>query len=181
MTKRKLTPLQKRFKNNILSGMNQTDAYLAAGYKCTRSAARRNAARLMMTNADIRNAIEKAQKKAADKAELTHEQILREEMCLAFFNPQRLVDKKGKLIELHKLPEDVARAIVGLEVITQPKGKLKFKYKFSDKGKSLDRLERIKGMFAPEKHEIAGKDGTAIDLTAIVMKVTEQNATGSKG
>jgi phage terminase small subunit len=179
MAQRKLTPLQKRFKNNILKGMNQTDAYLAAGYKCTRSAARRNAARLMMTNADIRNGIKEAQKKAADKAELTHERILREEMCLAFFNPQRLVDKKGKLIDLQKLPEDVARAIVGLEVITQPKDKLKFKYKFSDKGKSLDRLERIKGMFAPEKHEIAGKDGNAIDLTTIVLRVTEKNESGA--
>jgi phage terminase small subunit len=179
MAKKKLTPLQKRFVNNILSGKNQTDAYLSAGYKCSRSAARRNAARLM-TNADIMAAIKRVQKKAAYKAEVTAERILKEEMCLAFLNPQKLVDENGELLDLHELPEDVARAIVGLEIIKQSDGKLKFKYRFSDKGKSLDRLERIQGMFAPERHEIAGKDGSAIDLTAIVMKVTEQNATGSK-
>ena len=101
-------------------------------------------------------------------------------MCLAYLDPAGLFDKKGKLLPLSKLPEEVRRAIVGFEVITQPKGALKFKYKLSDKGRSLERLERIQGMFAPEKHEITGKDGTAIDLTAMIMKVTEENATASK-
>jgi phage terminase small subunit len=58
----KLTALQERFKNNILKGMNQTDAYLAAGYKCSWAAARRNAARLM-TKDDIFQAIKKVQEK----------------------------------------------------------------------------------------------------------------------
>jgi hypothetical protein len=34
-------------------------------------------------------------------------------------------------------------------------------------------------MFAPEKHEIAGKDGNAIDLTTIVLRVTEKNESGA--
>jgi hypothetical protein len=73
------------------------------------------------------------------------------------------------------LPEKVRRAIAGIEIIRQADGGVKYKFRFSDKGRSLDRLERIQGMFAPEKHEISGKDGSAIDLTAMVMKVTEQN------
>ncbi|MEJ2102927.1 MAG: terminase small subunit, partial [Desulfobacterales bacterium] len=60
MRKRNLTIQQKMFVYNILEGMNQTDAYLNAGYKCSRSAARRNAARLM-TNADIKEKIENIQ------------------------------------------------------------------------------------------------------------------------
>ncbi len=178
MTKQKLTAQQERFKNNILKGMDGKAAYIAAGYKARGAAAEVNASKLLR-NTKVKAAIEEAQKKAAYKAEVTAERILKEEMCLAYFDPGNLVDKNGKQLPLHKLPEDVRRAIVGLEVITQPKGKLKFKYKFSDKGRSLDRLERIQGMFAPEKHEIAGKDGNAIDLTTIVLRVTEKNESGT--
>ncbi len=147
MAKKGLTAQQKMFAYNILEGMNQTDAYLAAGYKCTRSVARRNAARLMLTNADIKTAIEKVQGRAAEKAEITQQRILEEEGLLAFLNPQGLVNENGKLLDLHELPEDVARAIVGLEVIKQIDGSLKYKYRFTDKGKSLERLSRHLGMY----------------------------------
>ena len=75
MAKKKPTHLQQRFINNILIGMNKTDAYLSAGYKCSRPAARANAVRLI-TNDSIRKEIEKAQKKAAEKVQLTQEYIL---------------------------------------------------------------------------------------------------------
>ncbi len=146
MAKRGLTAQQKMFAYNILEGMNQTDAYLSAGYKCTRSAARRNAARLM-TNVDIQDAIEKVQGRAAEKAEISQQRILEEEGHLAFLNPQGLVNENGKLLDLHELPDDVARAIVGLDVVRQNDGSLKYKYRFTDKGKSLERLSRHLGMY----------------------------------
>jgi phage terminase small subunit len=145
MAKRKLTAQQKKFKNNILSGMNGKAAYIAAGYKARGAAAEVNASKLLRIT-KVAAAIEEAQKKAAYKAEVTAERILREEMCLAFLNPHGLVDKNGKLLDLHKLPEDVARAIVGLEV-TEVAGILKYKYKFSDKGRSLERISRHLGMY----------------------------------
>jgi phage terminase small subunit len=146
MPKRKLTAQQEKFVNNLLEGMSQTDAYLSAGYKCTRSAARRAAARLL-TNVDVSEAIKKAQENAAYRAEITAERILREEMTLAFLNPQRLVDENGKLLDLHELDEDVARAIAGLEVIKQADGTLKYKYRLNNKGRSLERLSRHLGMY----------------------------------
>ena len=141
-----LTNLQGRFKNNILKGMDGKAAYIKAGYKARGAAAEVNASRLLR-NAKVAAAIEKAQKKAADKAEVTTERILREEARLAFFDPLGLMDKSGKQLPLHKLPEDVRRAIVGLEIIQQPKGAQKFKYKFSDKGKSLERISKHLGMY----------------------------------
>jgi phage terminase small subunit len=179
MAKTELTHLQERFKNNILKGMDAKSAYIKAGYRARGAAAEVNASRLLR-NAKVAAAIEKGQKKAADKAEVTMERILREEMRLAFFDPAGLVDKNGKLLPIHKLPEDVRRVIVGLEIIQQSKGALKFKYKFSDKGKSLERLEKYKGMLAPVKHEITGKGGGALDLTAIVMRVTGNNESSGK-
>jgi phage terminase small subunit len=141
-----LTHRQERFKNNILKGMDAKNAYIKAGYKARGAAAEVNASRLLR-NAKVASAIEKAQKRAADKAEATTERILREEMRLAFFDPAGLVDENGCLLDLHKLSEDSRRAITGLEVTQQPGGGLKFKYKFSDKGKSLERLSKHLGMY----------------------------------
>ena len=146
MANRKLTDLQQCFVNNLLSGMHQDEAYVEAGYRARGAAARVNASRLL-TKANVRAALDEGRKRASDKAEVTAERILREEMRLAFFDPARLVDKKGKLLPLHKLSQDIRRAIVGLEIIEQPKQNLKFKYKFSDKGKSLERLSRHLGMY----------------------------------
>ena len=172
MTKNKLTHLQERFKNNILLGMDGKAAYVAAGYKARSSSAEVNASRLLR-NAKVKAAIEEAQARAAYKAEVTAERILREEMCIAYFDPAGLVDEDGNPLSLRMIPEKVRRAIAGVDIIRQADGGVKYKFRFSDKGRSLDRLERIKGMFAPEKHEIAGKDGAAIDLTAMVRKITE--------
>ncbi len=150
MPKTELTPLQERFKNNILKGMNQTDAYLAAGYKCTRSAARRNAARLM-TNADILTAIIAGQKRAADAAEITQERILREYAKIAFLDPTLLYDGNGHLKEVHKLDKAVAAAIGGMDILKREtkNGNIEItkKIKLIDKKGALDSLARVKGMF----------------------------------
>lgn len=173
MAKKGLTPLQERFVNNILKGMNQTDAYLAAGYKCTRSAARRNAARLM-TNADIKTAIEHRRQKAAEKAEISQQRILEEESRLAFYDPKELFDKCGELKPIHQLSENIRRAIHGFEIIYTKLGDIKYKYKFADKGKSLNRLERIEGMFSPEKHELVGDAFAAIVADAIANRAKKK-------
>jgi phage terminase small subunit len=150
MVKRKLTHLQERFKNFLLEGMTQTDAYLAAGYKCSRSAARRNAARLM-TNADILTEIIAGQKRAANAAEITQERILREYAKIAFLNPKLLYDENGKLKAVHKLDKAIAAAIGGMDILQRQtkNGDIEVtkKIKLIDKKGALDSLARIKGMF----------------------------------
>lgn len=54
----KLTQKQRRFIDEYIISGNATQAYLKAGYKVSESVARRNASRLL-TNADIKAAIEK--------------------------------------------------------------------------------------------------------------------------
>jgi hypothetical protein len=126
--------------------MDGKTAYIEAGYRARGAAAEAAASRLLR-NVKVKTVIEDTQKRAAYKAEVTAERILREEICLAYFDPAGLLDEKGKLLPPHKLPEGVRRAIVGLEVIQPPKGDLKFKYRFTDKGKSLERLSRHLGMY----------------------------------
>lgn len=52
----KLTQKQKLFADEYIKSGNATDAYVKAGYKCSRSTARRNGNRLL-TNADIKSYI----------------------------------------------------------------------------------------------------------------------------
>lgn len=42
--------------------------------------------------------------------------------------------------------------------------------------KYLEMALKVRGMFAPDKHEITGKDGGAIDLTALVMELTDESS-----
>ena len=170
-SKRKLSNLQQRFVNNILKGMDGKAAYVKAGYKARGAAAEVNASRLLR-NAKVEAAIEKAQKRVAYKAEITAERILREEMLLAFFDPVGLVNDEGTLLSLHKLPEEVRRAIVGLEVITLPVGGVKYKYKFSDKGRSLERISRHLALYNDKLN--LGFTGEA--LNAILAGLPEEYA-----
>jgi hypothetical protein len=55
------------------------------------------------------------------------------------------------------LPEDVQRAISGLEIIQEANGQVKYKYKFWDKGRSLERLEKYLGMFEKDNLQSAPK------------------------
>jgi phage terminase small subunit len=172
MPKSELSPLQERFKNNVLKGMDGKTAYIKAGYKARGAVAEAAASRLLR-NVKIKTAIEEAQKRASNKAEVTQERILREETRLAFFDPAGLVDKNGKLLDLRKLPEDARRAIVGLEVIKQGDGNLKFKYKFSDKGKSLERISRHLGMY----NDKLNLGFSAETLNAILAGLPDEYAT----
>jgi phage terminase small subunit len=172
MTKQKLTAQQEKFKNNILSGMDAKAAYIAAGYKARGATAEAAASRLLR-NVKVMSAIEKAQKRASKKAEITQQRILEEEARLAFLNPQGFVNENGKLLDLHELPEDVARAIVGLEIIRQNDGSLKYKYRFTDKGKSLERLSRHLGMY----NDKLNLGFNAETLNAILSGLPEEYAT----
>jgi len=71
-----LTPRQEAYKNNLLEGMNQQSAYIAAGYSANPNTAKVNAARLL-TNANFRAEYNKAKDKAAKKAEVCKADVLK--------------------------------------------------------------------------------------------------------
>jgi hypothetical protein len=66
-----LNPRQQRFVELYLSGLTAEESYRRAGYTASPSAARRNASRLL-TNADVRAAIDRA----AERQELTVDWVL---------------------------------------------------------------------------------------------------------
>ena len=44
----------------------------------------------------------------------------------------------------------------------------------------LEMALKVRGLFAAEKHEVTGRGGAGLDLTAIVLRVTEKNESAGK-
>jgi phage terminase small subunit len=134
-----------------------TQAAIRAGYSA--GTAHVQGSRLL-SNVKVREAIAKAQAKAAGKAEVSVERVLKEYARIAFLNPQDLYDADGRLLSIKDMPEDTARAIAGLEeeVIYGSDGdggkvdigRLK-KIRLTGKIPALEGLARHLGMFAEER------------------------------
>lgn len=72
-----LTDKQALFVKEFIIDMNATAAYLRAGYKCNEAAARVNASKLL-TNTNIQQAIQEAQKERFERVEWSADEILRD-------------------------------------------------------------------------------------------------------
>ncbi len=141
----KLTPKQSAFVAEYLIDLNATQAAIRAGYS-ERTAAVIGVENLRKLN--INAAIQEAKQKRAERTEISQDRVLEEYAKLAFHNPQDFYDDQGNLIEVHKLPRDVAAAITSMEVSVDAEGKSKLqKIKLADKKGSLDSVARHLGMF----------------------------------
>jgi len=109
-----LTPKQQRFVDEYLVDLNASAAYRRAGYVCTEAAARANAARLI-ANDSVAAAIAARQQKAAERAELNQDMVLRSIVQELTFDPAKLYDEDGNLRKVTDLPEDVRMALTAIE------------------------------------------------------------------
>jgi len=89
--------------------------------------------------------------KRSKRTEITQDRVLQEYAKLAFLDPRAFYDENGQLIDIHKLPADVAACLAGMDVayekdedgkVTQVR-----KIKFADKKSALDSVARHLGMF----------------------------------
>lgn len=69
-----------------------------------------------MANEDIRLEIEQRTKKIEEKVELSAERVLAELSLLAFVDLGKAYDDRGNLLAVRDIPDDVRRALAGLEV-----------------------------------------------------------------
>jgi hypothetical protein len=92
---------------------------------------------------------------AVEDAGIEESRVLREESCMAFADPVHLVDENGQHRELRDIPESLRRAISTIKYKTELTKEVvdgkevvdRHNYisevRFWDKGRSLDRLEKI--------------------------------------
>jgi phage terminase small subunit len=108
-----LTPRQERFVEEYLIDLNATAAATRAGY--SGKTAEQQGPRLL-GNVGVRSAIEAAQRARSERVQVTADTVLRELLRLATVDIAGAFDEDGALLPIHDIPEDVRRAIAGIEV-----------------------------------------------------------------
>ena len=144
--------------------------YMKVYRSCKREDAAVAAASRLLGTVKIQEYLETKVSKVSKKAEVTTERLLKEERRLAFADIRQIFDPTQYcLIPICDLPEDLARALAGCEVVErivstnlvgsegdqaiETVKERKWKYRFWDKGKALERLEKYLGMFAKDNEQ----------------------------
>ena len=138
----------------ITNGGNATQAAIEAGYskKTAKSAGSR-----LLTNVDVKAAIEAQREKVSTKAGLTAERTLQEVARLAYFDPAKMYDETGNLLPVHRMDADTRAAIAGVEVneigvegvvIGHTK-----KIKHADKNSALDKAMKHLGLYKADNDQ----------------------------
>ena len=149
----KLNDRQRQFCREYIIDFNATQAAIRAGYsaKTAKSIGQR-----LLTNVDIQAEIQRLMAERSARTEITADRVLQELARLSFFDIRRLVYADGKPIPIEELDDDIAAAIVGLELVdyyeVNDAGKRVWagyvkKYKLADKKGSLELVGRHLGMF----------------------------------
>jgi phage terminase small subunit len=165
-----LTPRQARFVQEYLTDLNATAACVRAGYSAKTAYA--NSSQLL-AKPQVRDAVEAAMAKRAERLEVKADDVLRELLRIARCDVGQAFRPDGTLLPLHEMPEDVRRAISGFEVEELYEGadgekfslgKVK-KVKFWDKTRGLELLGKHLRLFT-DKVEHSGSV-TVIDPYAM--------------
>lgn len=165
-----LSDQHQRFVAEYLIDLNATQAAIRAGY--SEKTARVQGSRLL-TNADIAAAIAAGSAKRLRKAEVDADTVLGELLRLATVDIAGAYDQQGNLKPIHDIPEDVRRAIAGVEVdqLWEGQGKdrrqvgIVTKVKFWDKHRSLESLGKHLKLFT-ERLEVDMSEDVAEILRA---------------
>jgi len=173
---KQLSRLQRRFLNNLLSKKYKTqgEAYIAAGYKARGKAAEVNASRLL-TNPDFKTEYAKVIAEAVEETRVSAERVLKEEGRIAFADIAEIFNGET-LISPDKLPEDIRRAISGIEIVEriipgkEKEKEIKYKYRFWDKGRALERLGKHLKLYQDTTNLNIDFDGDAAAAWEMIMK-----------
>lgn len=108
--------------------------------------------------------LRKLSKYRIEQLNITTERILAEESYIAFSDFSELFDERGlSIINPKEMPVHVRRAIKSVEEITLGL-QTRYKVTFWSKSDALRRLQAVKGMISPKRHELTGKGGAPLSV-----------------
>jgi phage terminase small subunit len=107
-----LTAKQRRFAMEYLVDLNATQAAIRAGY--SPNGASVTGCRLL-ADPKIQAVVQKHNRKREERTEITADRVLKEMARLAFADIGQAFDENGGLLPIHKMPEDVRRAVASVE------------------------------------------------------------------
>lgn len=165
-----LSPREERYCQEFIVDLNQAQAAVRSGFSKNARSAAVQSVRLMKKSA-VKARIKELMKARSDRTEITSDTVLRELMRLATVDVTQAFDEKGWLKDMKDIPEDVRRAISGLETqeLFQGEGDQRSiigvarKLRFYDKIRPLELLGKHVKLF-PDRHEHSGPDGKPIEM-----------------
>lgn len=163
-----LSAKQQRFVAEYLKDSNATQAAIRAGYSKTNA---RNTGSRMLTIADVASAITKH----VQQAGITADVILGELLRIARVDIGQAYDPSGYLLPLKEMPEDVRRAIAGIDVEEMFDGSGEerrrvgnvVKVKFWDKPRSLELLGKHLKLFTDKLEHSGNVSVNVVDPYAL--------------
>lgn len=168
-----LSPKQLRFASEYVVDLNATQAAIRAGYSA--KTARQQAADLL-AKPDIAEEIERLRGAQEKRTEITADTVLRELLTIARADIAQAFNEDGSLKPIRDIPEDVRRAISGVEVYQEYAGRGESreaigetkKVRFWDKNKALELLGKHLRLFI-ERQEHSGLNGGPIVSTGTTL------------
>lgn len=157
MPRPNLPKKQIKFALEWLKDQNGQRAYRAAYKTCKSNGAAAVGASRLLRDPKVKAFIElqetKFAAKIARKHNITQENILKEESCLVYSDLRNLFEN-GTLIKPDELPEEIAKAISSFKVrINKKTNETIYEYRFWDKGRALERMEKYLGMFDKDNQQ----------------------------
>jgi hypothetical protein len=156
----------RRFVDEWVSGKSGVDSARRAGYKGKFPQAM---AWKVSHRPEVQEAIAEREAAAVRDAGVRHVRIVSELHWIATCDPRKLVDGEGVAIPLHELPQEVAACISAVDVenisINGETG-TRYKYKFWDKNKALDKLGQYLKLW-----EAGTKNVTNVDARSVTNVV----------
>jgi len=173
------TPLksvqQEMFVAHIMRGMCQTEAYKNAGYKTGQSenALMAHSSRLVR-NGKVAARLAYKRGQLAKKMDVSAERVVLERARIAFADPAEMFDANGATLPIHEMPEDIRRAIAGVDVEELYEGRGENRKKVGEvvkprlwnKNDALESLEKQLGLFEKDNNQKRGL--TILEILAIV-------------
>jgi len=143
----------------LTNGGNKTQAAVTAGYKPGRAAEK--AGQRLSQDVAVQQKIREGHEKAVSIAGLEVERTLLEIARVAYSDPRRLYDGRGRLLPVGELPDDVAAAIGSVEIEEEYSGRgrkrslagfLK-KIKLWDKNAALEKAMKFHGLYREDNDQ----------------------------
>lgn len=149
-----MTPERRRelFAHEYIKDLNGAAAARRIGIS---AASARSEASRMLAEPEVQEIVDDLLAARKQAAKVTAEQVLAELVALAFFDPAHAYSADGnRLLDIHAMPENVRKAIVGVDVFEEFQGRGEdrehvgntVKVKFADRGAHLERLMKHLGL-----------------------------------
>jgi phage terminase small subunit len=153
-----LNDKQTRFLQEYLIDYNATQAAIRAGYSKKTSY---STSFQILQKSESQDYLAKRKQKISDTLEITATRIKQELARIGFGDAREFFDEEGNLIPIHKLSDDAAASIAGMDVeeiyefiggVKANIGRVK-KIKRYDKVKALELLGKTEGIFEKDNEQ----------------------------